>query len=95
MKGLILLFICSLSLAAQAAPKLKAQDVVAFKTHSGKIIRNLNLQESTKVLESLEQDVNIELREEIIYPEEVSELIIRKLTKARLTEKKPNQGDYN
>ena len=53
------------------------------------------MQESTKVLKLLEQEENIELRDEIIYPEEVSELIVGKLTKARLTEKRPNQDDYN
>ena len=96
MKGLILLLVLSfLSLGAQAAEGLKAQDVIALKTHSGKTIRNLSLQESTKVLKSLEADENIELRDEVIYPEEVSELIVAKLTKARITEKRPNPNDYN
>ena len=67
----------------------------ALKTHSGKTIRNLSLQESTKVLKSLEADENIELRDQIIYPEEVSELVVSKLTKARITEKRPNPKDYN
>ncbi|MBC7428194.1 MAG: hypothetical protein H7336_06255 [Bacteriovorax sp.] len=96
MKGLILFVALSfLSLGAQAPLRLKAQDVTALKTHSGKIIKNLSLQESTKVLKSLEADENIELRDEIIYPEQVSELIVSKLTKARLTEKRPNPNDYN
>jgi len=47
------------------------------------------------VLESLELDENIELRDEVIYPEEVSELIMGRLTKARITEKRPNPKDYN
>ncbi|MBC7713153.1 MAG: hypothetical protein H7177_07425 [Rhizobacter sp.] len=96
MKGLILFAALSfLSLGAQASEGLKAQDVIALKTHSGKTIKNLSLQESTKVLKSLEADENIELRDEIIYPEEVSELVVSKLTKARLTEKRPNPNDYN
>ena len=95
MKGLILLAFCLLSLGAEASQNLKPQDVIGLKTHSGKIIRNLSLQESTKVLESLEADENIELREEIIYPEEVSELVVSKLTKARITGKRPNPKDYN
>jgi hypothetical protein len=96
MKGLILFATLSfLSVGAQASIGLKAQDVVAIKTHSGKIIKNLSLQESTKVLKSLEADENIELRDEIIYPEEVSELVVSKLTKARITEKRPNPNDYN
>lgn len=96
MKGLIILTVlCFLSLGSQAQAALKAQDVIALKTHSGKTIRNLSLQESTKVLESLEADQNIELRDEIIYPEEVSELVVSKLTKARITEKRPNPNDYN
>ena len=96
MKGLILLFaLCFLSLGTEASAAIKARDVIALKTHSGKTFKNLSLQESTKVLKSLKEDENIELRDEVIYPEEVSELIIGKLTKSRLTEKRPNQGDYN
>ena len=96
MKGLIIFaLLCFLLVGQTASAALKAQDVIALKTHSGKIIKNLSLQESTKVLKSLEADENIELRDEIIYPEEVSELIVGKLTKARLTEKRPNPNDYN
>lgn len=96
MKGFILLLVlCFLSLGTEASAALKAQDVIALKTHSGKTIRNLSLQESTKVLKSLEADENIELRDQIIYPEEVSELVVSKLTKARITEKRPNPNDYN
>ena len=51
---------------------------------------------AAKVLESLEDGENIEIRDEVIYPEEVSELIADvKLTKARNTEKRPNPKDYN
>ena len=96
MKGLIVFGFCLLlSLGANASEGLKAQDVKGLKTHSGKIIRNLSLQESTKVLESLEADENIELRDEIIYPEEVSELEVVKLTNGRITAKRPNPKDYN
>lgn len=95
MKGLILFALCFLSFGAHASQVLKAQDVIAIKTHSGKTFRNLSLHESSKVLESLEAGENIELREEIIYPEEVSELVVEKLTKARITEKRPNPKDYN
>lgn len=96
MKGLIVFAFCLLvSFGASAAPKLKAQDVIALKTHAGKTIRNLSLHESAKVLESLEDGENIEIRDEVIYPEEVSELIVSKLTKARITEKRPNPKDYN
>ena len=95
MKGLIVFALCFISLSAFASHKLKPNDVVGFKTQSGKVMTNLNLHESAKVLESLEQGDNIELRDEIIYPEEVSELVVSKLTKARLTEKRPNPKDYN
>lgn len=95
MKGLIALFFCFLSLNLQAAAGIKARDLIALKLTSGEIISKLSLQESTKVLKSLDQDKNIEIRARVIYPEEVSELIVRKLTKARLTEKKPNPQDYN
>ncbi len=95
MKGLIVFALCIVSLNSFAAPKLKAKDVVGIKTHSGVAIRNLNLQESAKVLKSLEEGENIEIRDEVIYPEEVSELELRQLTKARITEKRPNPKDYN
>ena len=95
MKGLILFTLCFLSFGAHASLDLKAQDVIAIKTHSGKSFRNLSLHESSKVLESLEAGENIELREEIIYPEEVSEVVVGKLTKTRITEKRPNPKDYN
>ena len=95
MKGFIVFALCLLSLGAQASSGFKAQEVIALKTHSGKTIENLSLKESTKVLESLEADENIELRDEIIYPEEVSEVVLSKLTNVSITEKRPNQNDYN
>jgi hypothetical protein len=95
MKGFIVFALCLLSLGAQASQEFKAQRLIAIKTHSGKTFSNLSLQESTKVLESLEASENIELRNEVIYPEEVSELVVAKLTKARITAKKPNPNDYN
>ena len=95
MKGFIVFALCFLSLGAQASMEIMTQRIAALKTHSGKTIRNLSLQESTKVLESLEADENIELRDEIIYPEEVSEVVLSKLTNVQITEKRPNQNDYN
>lgn len=93
MKGLITIIFCLLALSAHAS--VKPRDLAAIKLSSGEIIGNLSLQESTKVLESLDQEESIEIRARIIYPEEVSQLIVSKLTKARLTEKKPNPQDYN
>jgi hypothetical protein len=95
MKGLIAILFCFLALNVQAAVGIKARDLSAIKLTSGEIIANLSLQESTKVLKSLDQEANIEIRARVIYPEEVSQLIARKLTNARLTEKKPNPQDYN
>lgn len=95
MKGFIVFALCLLSLGAEASLEIKTGSIKELKTHSGKIIRNLSLQESTKVLESLEADENIELRDEIIYPEEVSEVVLSKLTNVQITEKRPNQKDYN
>ena len=95
MKGLIIFALLFISLSAQAASSIKARDVIGLKTTSGLVFKNLSLQESTKVLESLELDENIEIRNEVIYPEEVSELIMGRLTKARITEKRPNPKDYN
>jgi hypothetical protein len=94
MKGFIVFALCLLSLTANAFAGVKAERITGIKTHSGKSITNLSLQESTKVLESLKADENIELRDEVIYPEEVSELLVSKLTKARITEKRPNPDDY-
>lgn len=95
MKGLITMVFCLLALSAQASVGIKARDLTAIKLSSGEIVGNLSLQESTKVLKSLDQKSNIEIRARVIYPEEVSQLIVSKLTKARLTEKKPNPQDYN
>lgn len=95
MKGLITIFFCLLTLSVHASVGIKARDLSAIKLTSGEIIGNLSLQESTKVLKSLDQEANIEIRTRVIYPEEVSQLIVSKLTKARLTEKKPNPQDYN
>lgn len=95
MKGLIAILFCFLALSANAASSIKARDLSAIKLTSGEIIGNLSLQESTKVLKSLDKEINIEIRARVIYPEEVSQLIVSKLTKARLTEKKPNPQDYN
>ena len=95
MKGLIAIVFCFLAISAQASAGIKARDLTGIKLSSGEIIGNLSLQESTKVLKSLDQDENIEIRFRVIYPEEVSQLIVSKLTKARLTEKKPNPQDYN
>jgi hypothetical protein len=80
---------------AHASVGIKVQELKGLTLSSGEIINNLNLQESTKVLKSLDQDENIEIRARIIYPEQVSQLLVSKLTKARLTEKKPNPQDYN
>jgi hypothetical protein len=95
MKGFIVFALCLLSLGVEASMLSTTKRIAALKTHSGKTIRNLSLQESTKVLKSLEADENIELRDEIIYPEEVSEVILSKLTNVQITEKRPNQNDYN
>lgn len=95
MKGLIAIVFCFLALSTQAATGIKARDLTALKLTSGEIISNLSLQESTKVLKSLDRESNIEIRARVIYPEEVSQLIVRKLTNVRLTEKKPNPQDYN
>ncbi len=95
MKGLIAILFCLLTLNAQASIGIKAHELKALKLSSGETIVNLSLQESTKVLKSLDQLHNIEIRTRVIYPEEVTGLVVSKLTKARLTEKKPNPQDYN
>lgn len=95
MKGLIALFFCFVTLSVQASVGIAARDLKAIKLTSGEIISKLSLQESTKVLRSLDLGANIEIRSRVIYPEEVSQLIVAKLTKARLTEKRPNPQDYN
>lgn len=95
MKGLITIFFLFLALSANASEGIKARDLTGIKLSSGEIISKLSLQESTKVLKSLDREVNIEIRSRVIYPEEVTQLIVSKLTKAKLTEKKPNPQDYN
>ncbi len=95
MKGLIAILFCFLTLSAQASLGLKARDLKGLKLTNGEIISNLSLQESTKVLKSLGLEKNIEIRARIIYPEEVSQLVVGKLTKGKFTEKRPNPQDYN
>ncbi|MDO9182071.1 MAG: hypothetical protein Q7U04_06665 [Bacteriovorax sp.] len=95
MKGLITLIFCLLALSFEVSAGIKARDLSGIKLQSGEIIGNLSLQESTKVLKSLDQERNIEIRSRVIYPEEVTQLIVSKLTNARLTGKKPNPQDYN
>ena len=95
MKGLIVLALCLLSLGTEAAVEQKSKELNGFKTQDGITFNNLNLQEGSKVLKSLEEDEVIEIREQIIYPEEVSELILNGLTEPAITAKRPNQPDYN
>ena len=95
MKGFIIFALCLLSLGVKASTVDMSLSVVELKTHSGTIFSNLSLQEGTKVLKLLEADEVIELRNEIIYPEEVSELVYSRLTKFQNVEKRPNQDDYN
>ena len=95
MKGLIASIFCLLSFSLSASVGIAPQNISALKLQSGEIIKNLSLQESTKVLESLSKEENIEIRSRVIYPDEILQLIVAKLTNARLTEKSPNPQDYN
>ena len=95
MKGLIAILFCLVTLSAQASLGIKARDLTAIKLESGEIISNLSLQESTKVLKSLDLEENIEIRSRVIYLDEIEQLIVSKLTNAKLTGKKPNPQDYN
>jgi hypothetical protein len=94
MKGLIAIVFLLLSLVANASG-IKPRDLIGIKVSSGEIIKNLNLVESTNVLKSLESGENIEIRERVIYPEQVTKLILGQLTKGRFAEKRPNPQDYN
>lgn len=95
MKGLITVLFFVITLSANASSGISARNLSAIKLNNGEIVGNLNLQESTKVLKSLDHSENIEIRARVIYPEEVSKLIARKLTKGRFVEKRPNPQDYN
>lgn len=95
MKGLLLGLFCLSTLAAGTAQAEMSHRVTELKTHTGLIFKNLSLRESANVLKSLKEGETIELRESHIYPEEVSEVILGKLTNIRITEKRPNQKDYN
>ena len=95
MKGLIAILFCLVTLSAHASLGIKARDLTAIKLESGEIISNLSLQESTNVLKSLDLEENFEIRSRVIYPDEVEQLIVSKLTNAKLTGKKPNPQDYN
>lgn len=95
MKGLITLFFALMMTVSAHAAAIKAENLVAIKLTSNEVIRNLSLQESTKVLKSLDNDQNIEIRSRVIYPEEVKELITARLTNGRNSGKRPNPNDYN
>lgn len=95
MKGLAVFCMCLLSLGAEASLSQDSTRIIGLKTLSGEIIMNLNLHESSKVLESLKTDSNIEIRDLIIYPEEVSQVYEGKLTNMEIIAKRPNQSDYN
>ena len=94
MKGLIILALCLLSFGASAS-NIKPSDLFGIKVSTGEVIRNLNLIESANVLKSLKEGENIEIREKVFYPEQVTKLILGKLTKVKFTERKPNPQDYN
>lgn len=94
MKGLIIIALCLLSFGANAS-NIRPSELFGIKVSSGEIIKNLSLGESTKVLKSLDEGENIEIRSRVIYPEQVTQLIVGKLTKARIAEKRPNPNDYN
>ncbi len=94
MKGFITIALCLLSLGASAS-NVKPHELFGIKVSTGEVIRNLNLIESAKVLKSLEDGENIEIRDHVIYPEQVNRLILGNLTKGRFIEKRPNPQDYN
>jgi hypothetical protein len=95
MKGLVIFILSMVVTFSAFAGSIKASDLVAIKLTSSELIKDLSLQESTKVLKSLEKDQNIEIRNRVIYPEEVAQLITRKLTNGRNSGKRPNPNDYN
>ena len=94
MKGLIIIVFSLVSFGAYAF-SINPANLVAIKISTGEVIKNLTLKESTNILKSLDEGENIEIRSKIIYPEQVTKLIVGRLTKARLTEKSPNPNDYN
>jgi hypothetical protein len=95
MKGLIVLALCFISLGAEAAMNRNAHSIVGLVTYDGFIIDNLSLQESTNLLESLEQGEAFEIDGQVIHSEEVSNLIWDGLTEDPFTAKRPNPQDYN
>lgn len=95
MKGLIAIIFVLLSLGAQASVGIEASSLKAIKLESGELIGNLSVSESANILKSLDSEASIELRSRVIYPEEVSKLIVSKLTKGRLIGRSPNPQDYN
>lgn len=95
MKGIIALFLSFIIINSAFAASIRPENLVAIKLKSREMIKNLSLEESTKVLKSLDLDENIEIRDRIIYPEEVSQLVTRSLTNGRNSGKRPNQNDYN
>ena len=94
MKGLIAIAFCLLSLGASASLGHKGA-LVAIEISSGEVIKNLTREESANVLKSIDEGENLELRQQIIYPEEVAQLFFGGLTKGKFVERRPNPQDYN
>jgi hypothetical protein len=95
MKGIVTIILGLILSLSAFANSVKPADLVGIRLTSKEVIKNLTLLESTKVLNSLDKDQNIEIRNRVIYPEEVSQLITRKLTNSLKSGKKPNPNDYN
>lgn len=104
MKGFVLALMLSLglSLALKAnaseikvQEEIKASEVIGITTFDGEIILARKMSDKKEIVEGLKTGERIEINNEVIYPEQIEQVLTRSLTTGKIVEKKPNQPDFN
>lgn len=99
MKGFVIALILSLGLSlalkANAAEEIKASEVIGITTFDGEVILARKMSDKKEIVEGLKSGERIEINHEVIYPEQIAQVLTRSLTTGKIVEKKPNQPDFN
>lgn len=99
MKGIVIALMLSLGLSlalkANAAEEIKASEVIGITTFDGEVILARKLSDKKEIVEGLKSGERIEINHEVIYPEQIAQVLTRSLTTGKIVEKKPNQPDFN
>ena len=53
------------------------------------------MSDKKEIVEGLKSGERIEINHEVIYPEQIAQVLTRSLTTGKIVEKKPNQPDFN